>query len=189
MEHPRREAQGADFSLQLQARRAGARLLLDAPVDVGRLLGELAGLAWMPRAPYRVLLLDAAAGLEDRAALLRNAGCEVLASADPLAIWERVPAFAPETCVVSVNLPTCFGSDFVALLRRDKRFTRLPVLYLATSDDPEHALAARYAGGEEYFAAPVDPRLLDGGRGGAGAPVSTLRGRLLPAAAGLVRVD
>ena len=149
-----------DFSVQLQARRAGARLLFDTPLDIDRLLGDLAGLAWMPRAPYRILLIDDdGVRLEQHADILRTAGCDVLTSADPLTIWTRVAAFAPETCVVDVAMSACSGIDFIALLRRDKRFTRLPALYLSATDTPKPALAARYAGGEDYFVEPIDPHL------------------------------
>jgi PAS domain S-box-containing protein len=149
-----------DFSAQLQVRHAGARLLFDAPLDIDRLLGDLAGLAWMPRAPYRILLInDDCDRLEQHAGVLRTAGCEVLTSADPLTIWTRVAAFAPETCVVDVAMSACSGIDFIALLRRDKRFTRLPAIYLSATDTSKTALAARYAGGEEYFVEPVDPHL------------------------------
>ncbi|AFL73327.1 EAL domain-containing protein [Thiocystis violascens] len=155
------ESGGQNFSAQIQARRAGARLVLDAPLEIDRLLGELAGLAWIPRTPYRVLLVDDdRARLADCTAVLSAVGCEVLASADPLAIWPRVANFVPETCVVGVGMADCCGIDFVALLRRDKRFTRLPAIYLAATDAPAPRIAACQAGGEEYFVAPLDHRLL-----------------------------
>jgi PAS domain S-box-containing protein len=147
-----------DFSAQLQVRHAGARLLFDAPLDIDRLLGDLAGLAWMPRVPYRILLIDDDRDRLDRyAGILRAAGGEVLTSADPLTIWTQVPAFAPETCVIGVAMSACSGIDFIALLRRDKRFARLPAIYLSATDTPRPALAPRDAGGEDYFVEPVDP--------------------------------
>ncbi|AGX88399.1 response regulator [Candidatus Symbiobacter mobilis] len=150
-----------DFLLEIRARQAGARLLLDVPLDVPRLLVELAGLAWMPRAPYRVLLVDDDRGvLEVHAGVLRTAGCEVLAVDDPVAAREYLEEFAPEACVLDVEMPACRGTDLAALLKRKARFARLPILYLSGFNDIEHQLDARHAGGEDFLTKPVDARLL-----------------------------
>ena len=150
-----------DFLTQTKARQTGARVLLDSPLDVSRLLAELAGLAWMPRTPYRVLLVDDdVCMLEIHAEMLRDAGCEVLAVDDPVAAWEKLDEFGPEACVLDVEMPVCRGTDLAALLQRNVRFARLPILYLSGFDDIEHQLDARHAGGEDYLTKPVDERLL-----------------------------
>ena len=77
----------ADRACLLQACRAGADLLLDSPLEAGHLLSELAGLAWMPPVPYRVLLISTVSErLVHHTDLLRAAGCEVFASEDG---WPR----------------------------------------------------------------------------------------------------
>jgi PAS domain S-box-containing protein len=154
-------ADSADFRTQTGARRAGARLLLDSPPDGARLVAELAGLAWQPNARYRVLLVDDDASvLELHAAMLRDAGFEVLASEDPVAARDFFDEFAPEVCLLDVEMPACRGTDLAAVFRRDKRFAHLPVIYLSAFADIEHQLDARHAGGEDYLVKPVDARLL-----------------------------
>ena len=142
-----------DFAPQLAARQAGAQVLLDAPVSCEQLLSELTGLAWSPRQPYRVLVLDAPPQLSQHITHLRAAGCDVLAGSEPAEVWTQVFDFAPEMCVVNVTLPTCCGSDVMALLHRHKRFARLPVTYLATADTQQ--LAACDANGEPQLFVPV----------------------------------
>ncbi|MEO5347095.1 MAG: EAL domain-containing protein [Magnetococcus sp. YQC-9] len=150
-----------DFLTQARARQAGARLLLDAPLDVSRLLAELAGLAWMPRTPYRVLLVDDdICMLAIHTEILRDAGCEVLAVEDSMTAREMLDDFAPDACVLDVEMPVCRGTDLAALLQRNARFARLPILYLSGFDDIEHQLDARHAGGEDYLTKPVEERLL-----------------------------
>jgi PAS domain S-box-containing protein len=154
-------AQGDDFRTLVRARQAGARLLLDAPLDAARLIGELAGLAWMPRNPYRVLMVDDDASvLEVHAGILRHAGFKVLAVDDPVAAKEFLEEFAPEVCVLDVEMPACRGTDLASLLHRDQRFAQLPVIYLSAFADLDHQLDARLAGGEDYLVKPVDQRLL-----------------------------
>ena len=150
----------APFRDQIQLRRLGVRLLLDA-LDPGRLLAELAGLAWMPRTPYRVLLVDDDASvLALHSAMLRQAGFEVLALEDPVAALEFLGDFAPDACVLDVEMPLCQGPDLAALIRRDEALARLPILFISAFADVEHQLEARSAGGEDYLVKPVDARLL-----------------------------
>jgi PAS domain S-box-containing protein len=150
-----------DFRVQIKARKLGARLLLETPLDVSHLLAEMAGLAWTPRVPYRVLLVDDDTSvLEAHAGMLRAAGFNVLAMDDPVAARDFLNEFAPEACVLDVEMPACRGTDLSALLRRDKRFAHLPVIYLSAFADIQHQLDARNAGGEDYLVKPVDPRLL-----------------------------
>ena len=152
---------GDSFIVQTRLRRLGVQLLLESPLDVGRLLTELAGLAWMPRVPYRVMLVDdEAAALGVHSEMLRRAGFDVLATQDPVAAHEFMGEFAPETCVLDVEMPACRGTDLAAMLRREERFARLPIIYLSAYADLAHQLDARCAGGEEYLVKPVEPVLL-----------------------------
>ncbi|TAN64904.1 MAG: EAL domain-containing protein [Methylobacter sp.] len=150
-----------DVSVQLKARQLGARLLFDPPLDATRLITELTGLAWMPRIAYRVILVeDDAVVLNMHSKILQDAGFEVLTIDDPLTALDFPGDFAPEVCVLDMEMPTCRGADLAALLRRDKRFGCLPVIYLSAFPDSDHQLAARHAGGEDYLVKPVDTRLL-----------------------------
>ena len=150
-----------DFRIQVGTRRQGAQLLLDAPLDLGRLISELAGLAWMPRRPYRVMLVDdEPSALAWQSQVLRQAGFEVMAMDDPVAAREFLEEFDPEACVLDVEMPACRGTDLAALLRRDQRFAHLSVIYLSAHADIDHQVEARRAGGQDYFLKPVDPRLL-----------------------------
>ncbi|PQJ95090.1 response regulator [Chromatium okenii] len=149
-----------DFAVQLATRQAGARLLLEPPITLERLLSELAGVAWMPRVPYRVLLLDTPEQLEQHQQILHEAGCAVLAGSDLHELWSQIDAFAPETCVINATLPTCLGSDVIALLRRQKRFARLAVISLSAAEINGHPLACCDGNGEAFFTTPVVPKWL-----------------------------
>ncbi|MGZ4953881.1 MAG: response regulator [Methylobacter sp.] len=150
-----------DFRIQVKARQIGAQLLLNPPVDAMHLITELAGLAWMPRIAYRIILIDDdLAVLSLHANILQTAGFEVLAIDDPVAARDFLGDFAPEACVLDVEMPACRGTDLAALLRRDKRYTHLPIIYISAFADIDHQLNARHAGGEDYLVKPVDPRLL-----------------------------
>ncbi len=150
-----------DFLTQVKIRQAGVRLFLDTPVDIPRLISVLSGLAWRPRVPYRVLLVDDSISMLNlNAGILRAAGVDVMAIDDPVAARDVLEQFAPEVCLLGVEMHACQGTDLAALLRQNKRYAHLPVIYLSAFADIEHQLDARNAGGEDYLVKPVDPRLL-----------------------------
>jgi PAS domain S-box-containing protein len=152
---------GNDQPIWLQTRRLGARLFLDRLPGLSRLIRELAGLAWMPRRPFRVLMVDDdAATLAFYAAGLRERGFAVTSLDDPLVAWRRMDELAPEVCVLDVEMPVCRGTDLAARLRGDLRYSRLPVIYLSGFADLAHQLDARRAGSDDYLVKPVDERLL-----------------------------
>lgn len=150
-----------DFEVQVAARRVGASLLLDTPLDVPRLITALAGLAWIPRTPYRVLLVETTEEQPSAAlAALQAAGFSVQVVETQAAAWACLAHFSPEVCVLEAAQLGGLGIDIATSLRRDKRFARLPVVYLSATDTIEMQLAARHAGGEAFFLKPVDARLL-----------------------------
>lgn len=150
-----------DFRTQLKVRQIGARLLLDLAPDAAYLIKELAGLAWMPRVPYRVMLVDDNVPVEEtHANLLRAIGFEILTIDDPLTIRDFLTDFDPDVCVLHAEMQACQGTDLVSLLHRDIRYAYLPMLYLSEFGDIEHQLNARLAGGEDYLVKPVDAKLL-----------------------------
>lgn len=149
------------FRDQVRSRQMGARLIINAPMDIYSLLTELAGLAWMPRQPYRLLFVDDdSAVLKAHAFILEKAGFEVMATPDPVLALEYVSEFSPEVCLLDVEMSACRGTDLAALLRRDKAFARMPVIYISAFADMDHQLDAHLAGGEDYLVKPVNERLL-----------------------------
>ncbi len=122
-----------DRACLLQACRIGAALLLDQPLEADRLLSELAGLAWMPGVPYRVLLIDAASDrLERHADRLRMAGCEVFATSDGLAALDLLDQHAPDVCVLNRETAT---DGLAVLLHHHSASSGLPIIDLAFQVD------------------------------------------------------
>lgn len=138
----------ADRACLLQACRAGAELLLDRPLAADRLLSELAGLAWMPTVPYRVLLIDTESErLVHHTDLLRAAGCEVFASQDALAALTLLDQRVPEVCVLGQVTPTEDHVGLAMLLRRQNAPAGIPIIHLPhLAADAKPPLTASAAG-------------------------------------------
>lgn len=150
-----------DAAIRLQLRQSGADLLLDAPLDAASLLVELAGRAWMPGKPYRVMVVDGdPAMLEQHSATLRAAGFELLAVEDAGAIEDALESFSPEVCLLELETVTCRGNYRASVLRRDSRYVRLPMVYLAATAETDLPFDVLDTGDASYLLKPVDARRL-----------------------------
>ena len=110
----------------------GIGLIHPPAIDLQQLLSDLAGLAWMPRQAYRVLLID---DISERsrpfAASLASAGflTQTASGADALTALDD---FAPDVCLLTS--PEC--SDLVTLLRQAAPHSGLPILPLLPNQPP-----------------------------------------------------
>ncbi len=134
----------------------GVRLFFEPPVDASKLLSELAGVAWMPQAPYRVLLLSAdrqklALGLS----VLHDAGIEVVTQSEPLQMPHLLATFPPDALILDASLALCQSPGFLALCRLKMDSVQLPVIYWLGPDCPDEIRRHYLATGSCYLSEPV----------------------------------
>jgi CheY-like chemotaxis protein len=87
---------------------------------------------------------------------------------------EEIEGLEPSLIVLDVNMPGLGGFDLCRLIREDKRFDDIPVLFLTGSRDDEDFLKNMEVGGTAYLAKPVGRRrLLETFRELAGGGVET----------------
>jgi diguanylate cyclase (GGDEF)-like protein/PAS domain S-box-containing protein len=155
-------APGADFSRQLELLRAGVRHFVEKPLPPQRLAALMQEWCVEERGnPYRVMLVDAEQReLDAFAALLTEAGSDVLPCADPALVRGLMAEFEPDVLVVDFELGTCRGPELVALVRQQERNARLPVIYLTDWNDRELQLAARQSAAEDYLSKRGDAAVL-----------------------------
>lgn len=128
-----------DLAAGLAARRAGACRVLATPPAAARLVTELAGLAWWPRVPWRVLLVEAESRMRDELARrLRDAGCEVLAHGDAGAAVAQAGAFDAEVLVLGAG-GAASSSDLLAILRGASGLAGLPAVAVASASPADDA--------------------------------------------------
>jgi PAS domain S-box-containing protein len=151
-----------DMEARLAAHRAGAAHYLTKPVDREVLLRTLAGTeAFASQQPLRVLVVDdEPAHLAVCSAILREAGMEVHAAADPFTVPALLQSFAAEALVLDMVMPQCSGPELAAILRGDGRHQLLPIIYLSDDADPSSQFDALDQGGELLLAKPADPHHL-----------------------------
>jgi diguanylate cyclase (GGDEF)-like protein len=149
--------EGDDATRIASARAAGARFVVELPLDESRLRRALEKLtAQRPRPRPRVLLVDDDPRLFGRLVdLLAPHQVEVVHEPSPRAALDALPSLAPDLVVLDVMLPVISGFDVCRQVRATPSTTSVPVLFLTAQDGSGVRQACFRAGGDACLPADV----------------------------------
>lgn len=142
---------------QLQMLRCGgAGMFPDS--DVHAIIGELEELLdATPQSAYKVLIIDdSRAQSQHTANVLNKAGMLSEVINDPLKVMDVLPAFNPDLILMDMYMPGCNGMELAKVIRQQREYINLPIIYLSGEEDRERQLAAMAEGGDDFLTKPVD---------------------------------
>ncbi len=142
---------------QLQMLRCGgAGMFPDS--DVHAIIGELEELLdATPQSAYKVLIIDdSRAQSQHTANVLNKAGMLSEVINDPLKVMDVLPAFNPDLVLMDMYMPGCNGMELAKVIRQQREYINLPIIYLSGEEDRERQLAAMAEGGDDFLTKPVD---------------------------------
>ena len=113
----------------------------------------------------RILLIDDddddqfifLAALEDVAPASR---CHISNNALEAFQYLDARAETPDMLFVDLNMPLMNGFEFLLILKKDPRFSRVPVIIFSTSDNPEDQDRAKELGALQFITKTADFELL-----------------------------
>lgn len=82
---------------------------------------------------------------------------EAVTASNGLEALERLDRFEPDFIVMDVMMPVLDGFDTTRAIKKDMRFTNVPVLFLTARKDNQSVRDALRAGGELYLEKPFSP--------------------------------
>lgn len=94
------------------------------------------------------------------AARLSSRGIAAEIVANPTRIFEALERHPFDLVLMDLNMPEANGIDVARMIRQDRRYLSLPVVFLASDDDTETQMRARRFGGDDFISKRVDPALL-----------------------------
>src|SRR5215207_3990672 len=72
----------------------------------------------------------------------------------------KIPAFEPELLIVDLRLPELDGYEILKRLRRDPKFSYIPVIVITSQDELSDKLKAFELGADDYLVKPFQPEEL-----------------------------
>mgnify|MGYP000732670735 CR=1 FL=1 len=106
--------------------------------------------------PIKVMSVDSdRAWLNILPTLLKPWGFKVTTLADPQQFWIILQAVVPDVLILEVDMPEINGFELCQMLRGDRRWQRLPVLFVSVLNDDATQQQAFTAGADDYLCKPV----------------------------------
>lgn len=145
-----------DLEARLMAVRAGGDAYLIKPVNIQELLQRLAEVIPRDADSMRILIVEDDTRQAEYYALgLKQGGLEVEILNEPMRILEVLPAFKPGLILMGLSLPDIRGDELASLIRQDKAYSRVPIIYLSAEASLDEQLDALRHGGDDFLLKPV----------------------------------
>ncbi|MDH5692704.1 MAG: response regulator [Gammaproteobacteria bacterium] len=110
-----------------------------------------------------VLLVDDEKEVRDYLALyLEKGGCEVIVADNGVEALKKLEENCEKISIIvtDIVMPQLDGLELCAQVKRDKRFSSIPVVFVSQLETLEEKIAGYEAGAEDYFTKPVEVETL-----------------------------
>lgn len=105
----------------------------------------------------RVMLVDDEPDIRTILTHLLQPSFEVVSASNGLEALERLDRYEPDLIVMDVMMPVLDGFDTTRAVKKDTRFSNVPVLFLTARKDNQSVRDALLSGGEMYLEKPFSP--------------------------------
>lgn len=149
-------AKKAELLDRLNIVRSGGSLILQAPVTPSTAVSSVTELIQNSSGGAKVLIVD-----DDPQVLLsleislQPWGFDLTTMSDPQQLWDVLAKIEPDLLVLDVEMPEINGLELCQLLRSDRRWQRLPVLFLTVHRDAKTQHQAFAIGADDYICKPI----------------------------------
>lgn len=149
-------AKNAELLDRLEIVRQGGSLVLSDPVQPELAIDSVVELLEDLGAGAKVLIVD-----DDPQVLLsleislQPWGFELTTLSQPTQFWQVLEEVAPDILVLDVEMPEINGIELCQILRSDRRWQHLPVLFLSVHQDEKTQHQAFAIGADDYIYKPV----------------------------------
>ena len=151
-----------DFSVRLEAVRAGAEGYFVKPLNIPRVAAKITrSIRRRRQGNERVLIIDDDSDLlEHLDHVLTQAGMVVETLEEPSWILDRTSEFQPELVLMDLHMPEVSGDELAAMLRQFDKWNNLPILYLTQEQSQHERTDALMRGGDDFINKPVSDEYL-----------------------------
>lgn len=144
------------FTDRLQVVRRGGSLILEQPITPTDAIASVIELAKDLGGAAKILIVD-----DDPQVLLslkltlQSRGFQVTTLDDPQQFWQVLKSVSPDLLVLDIEMPEISGIELCQVLRSDRSWQQLPVLFLTVRQDPQTQRQAFAVGADDYICKPI----------------------------------
>ena len=144
------------FENRLSIVHQGANLVLPEPVSCENILTSLVELVENSGWGAKIMIVD-----DDPQVLwaleiaLKPWGFQLTTLDDPKRFWDLLSTTNPDLLVLDLEMPDINGIELCQVLRSDRRWQQLPVLFLSAHQDRQSQTQAFAIGADDYIFKPV----------------------------------
>jgi len=148
--------EGHEFAHRLEVARAGARRFVDQTTPARAILDEaMVVLREMRGESATVLTVDDDAQiLKVLERLLTRRGMKVVTLSDSLRFWDVLEEVNPDLVILDLEMPSIDGLDLCRVMRNDRHWSQLPIVFLTGHGDAANFQKAFAAGGDDIILKP-----------------------------------
>ncbi|WP_018607023.1 GGDEF domain-containing response regulator [Uliginosibacterium gangwonense] len=147
-----------DFALRLKAVRCGAQGFFISPLTVNVLVDAVDPLAYATKdEPYRVLILDDSQTVltSIQRTLEQFPSINLRTLRTPQHILDALLDYSPDVLLLDFHMDGCNGLEVARIIRQNKAFESIPIVFLTSETSEEVQLEAMRNGGDDYLTKPI----------------------------------
>ncbi|NJM68937.1 MAG: response regulator [Scytonema sp. RU_4_4] len=145
------------FHCRVEAARLGAYIFLQKTMPIDEVLFVVRTALYQHTAPKAKVMVvdDDPIVLNHVKTLLLPWGFNVTTLQDPLQFWTVLEATDPNLLILDIEMPDFNGIELCQVVRKDNRWSHLPILFLSIHSDAKIVHQVYTAGGDDYVRKPI----------------------------------
>jgi diguanylate cyclase (GGDEF)-like protein len=141
-----------NFSERLLALRASNDAYFTLPLPMNELLEKIESIEHAGKERYNILIVEDELELaEYYSALINEAGMDTYVITQANQIDQALIEFKPDLILMDIYMPDCNGLELAMLIRQQKIYESLPIVFLSSENDKNKQLQALSLGGDDFI--------------------------------------
>ncbi len=147
---------GGTLANRLSIVNQGANLVLSEPVSCQNVLASVVELVENSGWGAKIMIVDDDPQvLQALEIALQPWGFQLTTLDDPKKCWDLLSTTNPDLLVLDLEMPEFNGIELCQVLRSDRRWQKLPILFLSAHQDQQSQTQAFAIGADDYICKPV----------------------------------
>lgn len=154
-------SKSGEIDKRLDAVRMHGKGFFLLPFEISELSNELDSLKRLWEEKFKVIIVDDDKELlHYESTLLSNAGIDNKAISSYKEIEKVLHEFKPDLLIFDINMDGCNGVELAAIIRQQKMYEYLPIIYLSTEEDKNRQVQALNVGADDFITKGTDPNII-----------------------------